>query len=83
MAREQGLTAPKGVGVESVEKDSPAAAAGLTKGDVLVGLGGRPITSMPDLHRALGRDAIDIEAPLEVLRGGKRLTLSVKPALVR
>jgi hypothetical protein len=44
-------------------------------------LGGRPITSMPDLHRALGRDAIDVEAALEVLRGGKRVTLSVKPAL--
>lgn len=83
VAREQGLTAPKGVGVESVEKDSPAAAAGLAKGDVLVGLGGRPITSMPDLHRALGRDAIDVEAPLEVLRGGKKVTLSVKPALVK
>ena len=51
--REQ-LKLAKGVGlaVDFVEKDSPAEAAGLAKGDVLVGMSGRTIRTVDDVRAA-------------------------------
>jgi S1-C subfamily serine protease len=82
LAREQGLASARGVAVRSVEKGSPAAAAGLRRGDVVVGLAGKPVESVGDLHRLLDRDAIGARLELEVLRDVRKLRLTVRPGEV-
>ena len=56
----------KGAYVESVEPGSPAAAAGLQDGDVIVSVDGKLVASNDDLRRAL-RD----------MEGGKKVTVEV------
>jgi S1-C subfamily serine protease len=81
-ARAFGLRAPRGVAVHAVEPRSPAAAAGLRRGDVIVGLAGKPVETTPDLHRLLDRDAIGAEVDIEVLRDVRKLVLKVRPGEV-
>jgi S1-C subfamily serine protease len=83
VAQKAALEKPRGVLVRSVEPGSPAAAAGLAKGDVLVSLSGKPVTSVADLHRALSGDAIGIVAEVGILRGGERKKLSIRPIETR
>ena len=63
---------------------SPAAEAGLQPGDQILSAGGNPIHSSDDLARAIqqyGRDGRNL--PLEVLRRGQRIMISVRPAATR
>lgn len=82
LAAEHHLAAARGVAILSVEAGSPAAAAGLRVGDTLVGLRGRPVQSVADLHRQLGREAIGTSAEVDVLRGGQRVHLEIRPVEV-
>ncbi len=72
-----------GVLLMSVEPGGPAASAGLTLGDTLVGLEGAPIRHMDDLMAALGGDRIGQPLAARVLRGGKlqemRVTAGERP----
>ena len=77
------LPHPKGVAVRSVEPGSPAHAAGLRRGDVVVGFGGRPVTSVADLHRLLDALAIDAVREITLLRSGETVRLEVRPVEVR
>jgi S1-C subfamily serine protease len=79
VARREGLKSPRGVGIRSVAPDTPAAAAGLRRGDVLIALGTTPVESVADLHRLLGADAIDARIELAFLRAGVRTTCTVQP----
>ncbi|MCV7368162.1 signal protein PDZ [Mycolicibacterium duvalii] len=63
--------------VRGVERGSPAAAAGVRPGDVIVELGGERVESVEDLLGALRRTAPDSRQPLVVMRGGQRVTLDV------
>ncbi len=54
------VPAGKGVLVRSVEKGSPADAAGLKAGDVIVKLSGEPVHDMADWRRAMGVQASQI-----------------------
>ena len=83
VAAKAGLASPRGVLVRGVETGSPAAGAGLRPGDIVVGLGERPIASVADLHRALSSDAIGAERPLAVLRSGAKELLRVRPREAR
>lgn len=66
-----------GVLLMSVESGGPAAAAGLTLGDTLVGLEGAPIRHMDDLLAALGGDRIGRPLAARLLRGGKLHEISI------
>jgi S1-C subfamily serine protease len=79
IAEKAALEKPRGVLVRSVEPGSPAATAGLRKGDVLVAMAGKPVTSVADLHRALSGDAIGVQSEIAVVRGGSRTQLSIRP----
>jgi S1-C subfamily serine protease len=69
-----------GVEVISVEPDSPAASAGVRPEDLVVQLGGSPVTGMGDLLRLLSADLIGTPIELTVLRGQDELTLRAAPA---
>jgi S1-C subfamily serine protease len=79
LARHHRLAKDAGVKVLSVERDGPAAAAGVLTGDVIVGVGDAPVADIDDLQRLLGETAIDRPATLVVLRLTDRRELPVVP----
>lgn len=60
-----------------VEKDSPAEAAGLMVGDIIVAIDGQPVRDHDELFASLSGDVIDKPIPVEVLRGGQPQSISV------
>jgi serine protease Do len=68
-----------GAGVESVAPNSPAERAGVKPQDVIVGFGDEPVRSNDDLLSRLDESAIGRDAQLSVLRGGRELSLKVRP----
>ena len=79
MARTAGVDQPSGVWVASVERGGPAAQAGLEQGDLIVGAGGRSATGLDDLLSALDHQSIGRSTEFEVIRSGRRMTLSITP----
>jgi S1-C subfamily serine protease len=65
-----GTEAEFGLLVVGVEPDSPAATAGMTVGDIILSLGGRPVAALEDLRGALGTDSIGRTLAAGILRGG-------------
>jgi S1-C subfamily serine protease len=63
--------------VVEVQTESPAAAAGLSLGDVIVALGGMRITDPNDLKSALRPDKVGERITASVLRGGEPRDLQV------
>jgi S1-C subfamily serine protease len=80
IARANRIAAASGVFVVSVEPGSPAAAAGLRDGDVVLACGGAPVTGVDDLHRQLTADRIGVATPFAILRGGARRELTIVPS---
>jgi len=73
------LTRQQGTGLllVSVESGSPAGAAGLMVGDILVGIDGHNVADHDELMIRLGGEAVGRAISIEVLRGGKPLTMQV------
>ncbi|HEY7208625.1 MAG TPA: S1C family serine protease [Bryobacteraceae bacterium] len=61
----------RGLILLSVEPDSPAEAAGLQLGDILVLFDGRGMSDIDDLHEALRGEAVGKTVSAVLLRGGK------------
>ncbi len=80
LTRAHGLPQDSAVLVVSVERGTPAAAAGLRDGDLIVAFDGLAIEGVDALHRLLTDERIGIAVGLTVLRGVERLTLTVIPA---
>ncbi len=57
--------------VESLERGSPAADAGMKAGDIIVGIDGMPVPDVDALLRRLGADAIARPLPVMVVRGNR------------
>lgn len=74
------LPAETGVLVTAVEPRSPADAAGLRPGDVLLEFDRQPVTGIDDLHRLLTEDRVGVRTSLVALRGTERIELTVVPA---
>ena len=79
IAREQHLTTAAGVAVASVEPASPAARAGLRKGDVIVAFAGTAVTAVDDLQRVLTDEQVGITAPITILRDWQLREVMVTP----
>jgi S1-C subfamily serine protease len=79
VARANQIAAASGVLVVSVEPGSPAAAAGLVEGDVILAFAGAPVTGIDDLHRHLTDDRIGVSSPVTLLRRNQRKQMTVVP----
>ena len=80
VARHHGLARESGVLIVGVEPRSPAAAAGLREGDVIVSFAGMPVTGVDDLHRLLTEDRVDTAVDLTIIRGVALLQPRIRPA---
>jgi len=66
-----------GMIVLSVEKDSPAAKAGLVVGDILVALNGHAVKDTRDVQNFLSTDYIGKTVQTVIIRGGQRADLAL------
>ena len=73
-----GVAPRTGVLVADVMKDSPAEAAGLRAGDIIVEFGGRATPEVPELQRRVAATPPGQPIPLTVLRDKKQDRLTVK-----
>ncbi|MBL8482546.1 MAG: trypsin-like peptidase domain-containing protein, partial [Rhodocyclaceae bacterium] len=74
------LQEARAVHVLKVEAGAPAARAGLHEGDVLLAMGGRPLTGIAALARALDSETLGRPQAFSVLRGSAILTLEITPS---
>ena len=80
LAESFGLDRPRGALVSSVEKEGPAAKAGIQPGDVILAVGGHPIEHYGELSGAIAAMKPGSDTTLAVWRGGKQLNVSVAVA---
>jgi serine protease Do len=77
LAKQFGVQTQHGVVVDEVQPNTPAAAAGLKSGDVILEFSGKLVNSPLDLQVAVEQSPIGTAQPLAVMRNGKRLALEV------
>jgi S1-C subfamily serine protease len=75
MRRSVGRPEREGVLVRGVEDGSPAAAAGIQGGDLIVEIGGTAITTPDDLVEALA--AVEFPVEVKLVRGNDERTVQV------
>ena len=78
LRRSVGLPDRDGLLVRGVEDDSPAAAAGINRGDLIVAVAGKPVTDSDELLDAIGTT----KQPYEILlvRGADEVTVTIGAA---
>jgi S1-C subfamily serine protease len=79
LARFHDLDQASAVEVTSVAPRSPAAAAGLKDGDLLIRFGGRPVTSIDQLQAVLRDWPPGMAAPLALVRAGRAVDATAFP----
>ncbi len=77
LAKSFDLNDSKGALVGNVAEDSPAEQAGLKQGDVIVGYQGAPVEDAITLQRRVTRTSVGTKVPVQVVRNGKTLDLTV------
>ena len=77
------LDRPSGAVVTNVERGSSAERAGLAAGDVIVAVDGNPIDGASDLRIEIGLAPIGERIELDVIREGKRRTVTAEVAKIR
>jgi S1-C subfamily serine protease len=78
--RYYGLSVKSGIMVVSLERSSPARAAGVLEGDIIIGFEEHSIAGIDDLHKLLTEERIGRKSTLVVIRRTEKLTLEVVPA---
>jgi len=72
-----GLDVAKGAMIVDVSADTPAAKAGLQRGDIVIAVDGQNVDNPRDLTRLIGTDAPGTKVSLKVLRKGEPMDFSV------
>jgi serine protease Do len=78
LARSFGAERTDGALVSEVLDDTPAEAAGLRRGDIVLSVGGKAVRGPRELSEAIAALAPGTEAELEVVREGDELRVSVE-----
>jgi S1-C subfamily serine protease len=68
-----------GAKVTKVNPGSPADRAGLKENDIIIKIGDRTVNSLDEVTVAVRQLTIGKDAPIDVLRDGKPITLTIKP----
>jgi S1-C subfamily serine protease len=68
-----------GVLVADVDAEGPAARAGVRPADVVIAFAEQRVEGVDDLHRLLTEERIGVESGLELLRGARRVRVTVRP----
>jgi len=78
-AKREGLEAVRGVMIDSVFQQSPAALAGIRRGDVVIQFNDREVTNTNQFSVLVSTVEAGAQVPIEVIRSGerKRLTATV------
>jgi len=77
LASSLGVEDTRGALVSSVAPNSPAAAAGLKSGDVIVKFDGKPVANMRALPQIVAQTTFGKTVSVDLIRAGQPLTLSV------
>ncbi len=77
LRRSVGLPERDGLLVHDVEENGPAARAGVRRGDLIVAVGGVPVTSADELAAALATTGEGATVELGIVRGAEELTVAV------
>ena len=77
LAESFGMIKPTGALVSEILPDSPAADSDLKPGDIIVGYDGKVLEKMADLPPLVGVTPIGKAVPLEVIRQGESIKVSV------
>jgi len=77
LAKSFGLKETKGVLISDVNEGSPAAKAGLKRGDVVKGFDGHEVENAHTLSRLVAATQPNSKAKVDIIRGGKEKTIEV------
>ncbi|RPI81735.1 MAG: PDZ domain-containing protein [Chloroflexi bacterium] len=72
-----GRAQTSGLLIVGIEPDGPASASGLMVGDILVGIDGDPISDHDELLSRLSGSLVGAQTQVEILRGGKPVSVPV------
>jgi S1-C subfamily serine protease len=72
-----GRSQASGLLLVGVEDDSPASRGGLMVGDILIGIGGTPVSDPDELLGRLTGNVVGQPLPVEIVRGGQPQTIQV------
>ena len=77
IAESLGIDEAAGALVSNVTKGGPSDDANIEAGDVIISFDGKKIDKMRDLPRIVAETDVDKEVAVEIIRGGKQITLTV------
>jgi Do/DeqQ family serine protease len=80
LAESFGLDRVTGALINRVMPGTPAERAGMRRGDILLTYNGREVRGVRELQLLVASTPIGSEVPVEILRNGTKLTLTVAPA---
>lgn len=76
------ITETQGVVIVRVLEDTPAAAAGLKKGDIIKEIDGEPVLDVTDVQLQVESGGLDKELQVKVIRDGELKIIGVQPTVL-